>query len=94
LFEEEAQRNQLLPLGAGIGTRRALPSEVQTRFAFQSGAPGIPIASRLAPDLRKSHTISARIRIPPAGASGVILAAGGRSSGMVPLESVDICVRH
>jgi len=81
LFDSEAKRNQVYPLGP---TPFQLPSLTQgrTHFTYRSGVERL--TQRTVPNLRgQSHTLTASIEVPAGGAQGVIVADGGRSGGFV-----------
>lgn len=81
LFDQEARRNDVLPLGIGLPDPTGQPSLYQGRneWVFRAETPGIPAMA--APALLRSHRISADLAIPAAGAEGVIIANGGRHGG-------------
>lgn len=81
LFEAEAARNSVLPLGhdtPGAG----LPKLHQDRqhFVYGAGAVGIP-ESGAPPIPNRSYTIRAELEIPDAATSGVIVTEGGGVAG-------------
>jgi arylsulfatase A-like enzyme len=81
LFEVEAARNQVLPIGEDI-PGAGLPKLHQDRrhFVFHEGAVGIP-ESGAPPIPNRSYTIEARLEIPAAGATGVVATEGGTVAG-------------
>ena len=79
LFDSEARRNHVYPLEP---KRELLPliTSGKTTFVYHAGIQRIPSAS--APRLAgRPHRITADIDIPSTGASGVIIAQGGRYGG-------------
>jgi arylsulfatase A-like enzyme len=84
VFDAEAQRNNIYPLGAGgwdFGLKMQ-PSPVAGRkeFVFYPGLPRTPSGFVL-PNFARSHRITAAVVIPPTGADGVIVADGSRYGG-------------
>lgn len=81
LFESEAARNDLLPLGKDV-PGAGLPKLHQDRrhFVYAEGAIGIP-ESGAPPIPNRSYEIRARIEIPRADTSGVIVTEGGGVAG-------------
>ncbi len=81
LFREEASRNQVFPIGAGFGERLKAPAmEAAGRYVLYPGTErysdwGFPNVRR------RSWSVSAEIRIPPEGGSGLIVNQGGRFAG-------------
>lgn len=81
LFESEAARNSVLPIGNDIpGT--GLPKLHQDRrhFVYGEGAIGIP-ESGAPPIPNRSYTIRAELEIPDEQTSGVIVTEGGGVAG-------------
>lgn len=83
-FDREAQRNQVYPLGVGLSVEdflnRPSPAAGKTTFTYRSGVTRIPSGS--APNLAaRSHRITAEVEIPENGATGVLIAQGGRHGG-------------
>lgn len=82
LFDREARRNGVYPLGA-IGTSHAGEPRLlddRRRFTYYPGTPRLPRAAM--PALAgTSYRITAQALIPASGAQGVILSYGGRESG-------------
>jgi arylsulfatase A-like enzyme len=79
LFDAEAKRNHAYPLEP---QRDNLPiiTRGKTSFVYRSGQQPIPAAS--APLLsQRAHVITAELNIPATGATGAIVAAGGRYGG-------------
>jgi len=85
LFLEEAEKYHVFPLDDRGAERLAIPKPTpsdpnRTHFVFYPGA--TRLAETAAPNTKnKSHTISADIEVPDAGAEGVIVAEGGSSAG-------------
>ena len=81
----EAARNNVLPLQAtfsGRGRGRPRPGGRRTRYEYLPG--GAPIDFFAAVNVKnRSHTITAEVEIPPAGAEGVLLSVGSRFGGFV-----------
>ena len=78
-FDQEAQRNGVYPL---VPLPQGYPSIVgkRTSFSYQGDISALPQAA--VPDLTgRSHRIEASLQIPAKGASGVIVAEGGRYGG-------------
>jgi arylsulfatase len=80
LFNKEAKKNLVFPLGAGlIGPG---PHAVRRReYVYHAGFPSTPLVSDATPDFGISHTIRADIELDSRAARGVIVAAGDRISG-------------
>ncbi len=82
LFDAEARRNDVYPLGGGSfsGGREPSLAEDRHEFVFYAGTPRIPETAM--PRLSgRSFRITADVSIPDGGAQGVILSYGGRESG-------------
>jgi arylsulfatase A-like enzyme len=81
LFEAEAARNQVLPIGQDV-PGAGLPKLHQDRrhFVFHEGAVGIP-ESGAPPIPNRSYEIRARIGIPREDVAGVIVTEGGGVAG-------------
>jgi arylsulfatase A-like enzyme len=85
LFWVEAAKYQVLPLDDRFIERadpRLRPSLIagQTDFTYYPGATRIPESS--SPNVKnRSHSITAHIDVPPTGADGVLVAAGGVVGG-------------
>jgi arylsulfatase A-like enzyme len=86
-FDQEARRNNVYPL-APVDTRRVKssgfrvpnPADGKTGFDFFAGQERVP--NYVLPVLqRTSHSMKTRVRIPPEGARGILLAAGNREAG-------------
>jgi arylsulfatase A-like enzyme len=84
-FWEQAEKYQVLPLDDRL-IERANPAlrpsliEGRTTFTYYPGRVHIPESSA-ANTKNRSHTITAYVDIPPAGAKGVLVAAGGVVGG-------------
>lgn len=81
LFDEEARKNQVYPLDDRFAERAKggdRPSVTSGRksFVYTSGVTRLPEGSA-PPIYQRSHTITANIVVPDAGAEGVIVAEGG-----------------
>ncbi|MGA3350975.1 MAG: arylsulfatase [Candidatus Sulfotelmatobacter sp.] len=79
LFDAEAKRNHVYPLEP---QRTGVPfiTNNKTSFVYRSGQQPIPSAS--APRVnQRAHTITADLDIPTGGATGAIVASGGRYGG-------------
>jgi arylsulfatase A-like enzyme len=84
-FWVEAKKYDVLPLDdrfAERGDPRLRPSLIagRTEFTYYPGATRIPEPSA-ADTKNKSHTITASIEVPQAGADGVLVAEGGAAGG-------------
>jgi arylsulfatase len=85
LFWTEAEKYNVLPLDDRFMEREdpsLRPSLIQgrTSFTYYPGAYRIPESS--SPNVKnKSHTITAKVEVPQAGADGALLAAGGTVGG-------------
>jgi arylsulfatase A-like enzyme len=80
LFDVEARKNQVYPLGGG--DLRAKPpsiSDGRREFVFYPDLPRIPVPA--APDFTKSHRIDAYITITDSEARGTIVSCGSRFGG-------------
>lgn len=85
IFDQQAKAFNVYPLDDRFAERavnRERPSVTRgrTSFSYAPGTDRIPEGSA-PPIYQQSHTISASIQIPEAGASGVIVAEGGSSGG-------------
>jgi arylsulfatase A-like enzyme len=79
LFDAEAVRNDVYPLGSGSRLERPVWSLGRKRFRF---AGDFPTAALLGmPDLAKARRIEAEVAVPHGGSRGAILAAGSRAGG-------------
>ena len=86
LFEVEARRNDIYPLGTGFGgkpfgTGQPRLAGERKEFVFYPGTPRIPASQ--APEFGRSHRITATVSMPAAGADGALIADGGRVGGFV-----------
>jgi arylsulfatase A-like enzyme len=87
LFWVEAAKYNVLPLDDRFAERidpKLRPSliEGRTTFTYFGGASRIPEGS--SPDVKnRSHTIAVDLQVPPGGAEGVLVAAGGPTGGYV-----------
>jgi arylsulfatase len=84
IFWQEAKKYQVLPLDATVATRLITPRPSITagRNVFTWSAPltGTPYGD--APSiLNASYSYKAELEIPPAGAEGMLITAGGRFGG-------------
>ncbi|MEF2977991.1 sulfatase-like hydrolase/transferase [Subtercola sp. YIM 133946] len=85
LFETEAWANNVYPLDDRFAERAIDPlrpslTRGRREFRYLAGATRIP--EGVAPPLKNvSHRITARITVPGSGASGVVVAQGGRTGG-------------
>ncbi|MDM9632169.1 arylsulfatase [Robiginitalea aurantiaca] len=85
LFEEEARKNNVYPLDGDVGPRLA---KMQARAAPQDKElvywppAAIRVHESVAPPLKnKSHELVAEVEVPKGGANGMLVTAGGRTSG-------------
>lgn len=84
VFDIEAQKNDVYPLGAIFAFLAHHPSQTKgsNEFVYYEGMPRLQRPA--IPDLAgRSHRITARVVIPPKGAEGVIVSYGERGSGFV-----------
>jgi len=80
LFEAEAQRNHVYPLEPLRNDGLPLVTNGKTSFLYRSGQQPIPAIS--APRVsQRAHVITADLNVPANGATGVIVAQGGRYGG-------------
>jgi hypothetical protein len=80
LFEAEAQRNHVYPLEPLRNDGLPLVTNGKTSFVYRNGQQPIPAIS--APRVsQRAHAITAELDVPASGASGVIVAQGGRYGG-------------
>lgn len=88
LFDAEARKNNVYPLGNGIGAALSetlggagRPSVTAGRreLTYPGDTPRLPVSA--APQLHGSHRVAARVEVPAGGAAGVIVAVGGRYGG-------------
>ncbi len=99
LFDREAKRNHVYPFSnptmGGFAGTDARPSVANNRkeFVYPGDFPRMPVPA--APKLMGSHRISARLEVPAAGASGVVIADGGRYGGFaLYLENGHLVYEH
>ena len=79
LYDSEARRNNAYPT-APLRLPQPSPAAGKTTFTYREGVTRLPL--RAAPMLGgKSHIFTADLDVPASGASGVILAEGGRYGG-------------
>jgi arylsulfatase len=85
LFEKEAERNNVYPLDGDLGPRlakmqaRAAPQEKELVY-YPPAA--IRVHESVAPPVKnKSHELIAEVDIPKTGGDGMLVTAGGRTSG-------------
>lgn len=88
LFELEAQRRNIYPLGGGVSqcTRPNAQTLVPRRrtFTFYPSTPRLPICSRcgdMLPDFAQSHRVTAQVVLPKPDTEGVIISYGSRFGG-------------
>ena len=82
LFAQEAENNNVLPLHGPLTGDRGLPSHVRGRSEVRYLPGSFGLVESAVPNMRNaSHTITARLQIPAAGAHGVIATLGGDSAG-------------
>lgn len=80
LFETEAQRNRVYPLEPFRYDELPLVTNGKTSFVYRYGQQPIPPYS--SPRLsQRGHVITAELNVPPGGATGTIVAQGGRYGG-------------
>ena len=80
LFDSEAKRNHVYPLEPLRNDGLPLVTNGKSSFVYRSGQQPLPSASTPALS-RRAHVITANLDVPVAGASGVIVAQGGRYGG-------------
>jgi arylsulfatase len=79
LYDSEARRNNAYPT-APLRLPQPSPAAGKVSFTFRDGVTRVPV--RVAPILNgRSHVLTADVEIPASGASGVIVAEGGRYGG-------------
>ena len=85
LFEKEAEKNNVYPLDGDLGPRlakmqaRAAPKDKELVY-YPPAA--IRVHESVAPPVKnKSHQLIADVEIPKGGADGMLVTAGGRTSG-------------
>jgi arylsulfatase len=83
IFWAEAERNHMLPIHSSYGSAQAgRPSLAAGRSVFAYGPTAVRVPEDAAPPtVGRSFRIEAVIEVPETGASGVIVAQGGRFSG-------------
>jgi len=83
LFDEEARKNHVYPIDPRISGRQHPNPPPPGGRAFYTFYPGAThLYDALAPGTRnRSHTFTAYVTMPPAGADGVLVAEGGEASG-------------
>jgi arylsulfatase len=79
LFDAEALKYNIYPLGGSTGYNHPQLSGQRREFVFYPSLPRIPTWA--APDFTRSHRITADLVIPSGGAEGVIVTNGGRLGG-------------
>jgi arylsulfatase A-like enzyme len=80
LFDAEARRNHVYPLEPVRNDGLPLVTNGKTTFLYRSGQQPIPPSS--APRLsQRAHVITAELDVPVGGATGAIVAQGGRYGG-------------
>jgi hypothetical protein len=80
LFDAEARRNHVYPLEPLRNDGLPLVTNGKTTFLYRSGQQPIPPSS--APRLsQRAHVITAELDVPVGGATGAIVAQGGRYGG-------------
>jgi arylsulfatase A-like enzyme len=80
LFDAEARRNHVYPLEPLRNDGLPLVTNGRTTFIYRSGQQPIPPSS--APRLsQRAHVITAELDVPVGGATGAIVAQGGRYGG-------------
>jgi arylsulfatase len=79
LYDSEAWRNNAYPT-APLRRPQPSPAAGKTSFTYREGVTRLPLA--VAPPIGgRSHIITADIDVPASGASGVVVAEGGRFGG-------------
>lgn len=78
LFDQEALRNDVYPLGAPRLRNQAAPAGERTQFTYYPGFPGGP--SPIA-QVQQHYRITAYVDIPKGGAEGVLVSSGTRDAG-------------
>jgi hypothetical protein len=81
LFDVEARRNNIYPLGGANFPPTSAPSVTRREYAFDASLPRLPLDQ--APDFTHNHRITARLMVPDAGAEGVLVSYGWRYGGFV-----------
>jgi arylsulfatase A-like enzyme len=80
LFEVEARKNSVYPLGGEDSLGKPSLTESQREFVYYPGTPRIPVAL-MPPLVDKSYRITANVVIPDTGAEGIIVSYGERTNG-------------
>jgi arylsulfatase len=85
MFDVEAEKFNVFPLDDRFVERGVVPdrpsfTKGRTSFVYSPGTVRIP-EGNAPPIYQRSHTITAKIEVPSAGANGVIIATGGSSGG-------------
>ena len=82
LFDGEARRNQVYPLGNGLPNPGGdpQPSLYAGRKEFVFGN-GLAMPAAAAPSFLRSHRITVELSLPAQGAEGTLLTCGGRNGG-------------
>ena len=85
LFQKEAEKNNVFPLDGDVGPRlakmqaRAAPQEKELVYWPPAA---IRVHESVAPPVKnKSHTFIAEVEVPSGGGDGMLVTAGGRTSG-------------
>lgn len=82
LFDIEARKNDVYPLGAAFSPGKPSPTSGKQKFIYYPDGPRIPDA--LIPDIgQSSYRITADVLIPESGAEGVMVSYGDRATGFV-----------
>ena len=83
LFDSEARRNQVYPIGLSLDQVNSGPwlSFGRTHFTFFPDVP--PLSWQAAPNMARPHEIVARLNVPASGGDGVIMSRGSRLGGFV-----------
>ncbi len=82
LFDVEARKNDVYPLGAAdMGIPRLSITDGKNEFVFYSDLPRVPIKE--APDFSLSHRIDAAITVPDRETKGTIISCGTRLGGFI-----------
>jgi arylsulfatase A-like enzyme len=80
LFDVEARKNSVYPLGGGVSAGKPSLTKGQRKFVYYPGTPRIPIAL-MPPLLDRSYRITAKVVVPDTGAEGIIVSYGERTNG-------------
>ena len=83
LFDSEARRNQVYPIGLSMDQVNVGPwlGHGRTQFTFFPDVP--PLSWQAIPNMARPHEIVATLTVPPAGGDGVIMSRGSRHGGFV-----------